>query len=43
MKKYAQLMLSLVNKGKRADILQFTLVMLADLLNGSAPRLDVYV
>jgi hypothetical protein len=28
-------MLSLVKKGKRADILQFTLVMLADLLNGS--------
>jgi hypothetical protein len=27
-------MLSLINKGKRADILQFTLVMLADLLNG---------
>ena len=27
-------MLSLVKQGKRADILQFTLVMLADLLNG---------
>jgi V-type H+-transporting ATPase subunit H len=32
--KYAQLMASLVKKGKRADILQFTLVMLADLLIG---------
>jgi hypothetical protein len=28
-------MLSLVKKGKRADILQFALVMLADLSNGS--------
>ena len=27
-------MLSLIKKGKRADILQFALVMLADLLNG---------
>jgi len=26
--------MSLVEKGKRADILQFTLVTLADLLNG---------
>ena len=37
MKKYAQLMRSLVNKGKQADILQFTLVILADLLNGFKP------
>ena len=41
--KYSQLMMSLVTNGKRADVLQYTLVMLPDLLKGISISLSLCV